>query len=164
MRVVINTVLVCATAWAMGVLYSEVHSMCELPSHSPILFPRSRPTRYKSRLVFLEESNTIPTTLTSFPGFLHLLVFAPMHRGGTALLLLCLTVSTNGRLKYGEDLGTRLIAPSPVWRTFKDDFLPTFADFNQAALLFGGLRKADPYRLTNMDIYSNVLFVLVSEH
>ena len=86
-----------------------------------------------------------------------------MHRGGTALLLLCLTVSTNGRLIYGEDLGTRLIAPSPVWRTFKDDFLPTFADFNQAALLFGGLRKADPYRLTNMDIYSNVLFVLVSE-
>lgn len=92
-----------------------------------------------------------------------MLVFELIHSGQTTLLLLCVTVNSNGRLKHGEGLGTRLIAPSPVWRTFKDDFLPTFADFNQAALLFGGLRKADPYRLTNMDIYSNVLFVLVSE-
>lgn len=132
-------------------------------SDLPILLARGRQTRYKSRLA---ESNTIPP-LTSFPcflGFYLLLVFTLIHRGGTALLLLCVTVSTNGRLKHGEGLGTRLIKPSPVKRIFKDDFLSTFADFNQAALLFGGLRKADPYRLTNMDIYSNVLFVLVSDH
>ena len=42
-------------------------------------------------------------------------------------------------------------------------FYQPSVDFNQASLLFGALRKADPYRLTNMDIYSNVLFVLVSE-
>ena len=42
-------------------------------------------------------------------------------------------------------------------------FYQPSVDFNQASLIFGALRKADPYRLTNMDIYSNVLFVLVSE-
>ena len=36
-----------------------------------------------------------------------------------------------------------------------------YTDFPEASLLFEGLRKTDPYRLTDLDTYSNVLFVLV---
>ncbi len=34
-------------------------------------------------------------------------------------------------------------------------------DFTQSSRLFASLHKSDPYMVTNMDIYSNVLFVLV---
>ena len=40
--------------------------------------------------------------------------------------------------------------------------LTQFADFSHAALLFSTVRKNDPYQLANVDIYSNVLFVMVS--
>ena len=37
-----------------------------------------------------------------------------------------------------------------------------FTDFIQAATLYWNLHKVDPYRLTGIDIYSNVLFVMVT--
>ena len=36
-------------------------------------------------------------------------------------------------------------------------------DFDRAVVLFGGLRQSDPFRISNMDTFSNVLFVLVGD-
>ncbi len=39
--------------------------------------------------------------------------------------------------------------------------LVTYADIAEASFMFDGLRKVDPYRLDDLDTYSNLLFVMV---
>ena len=36
-----------------------------------------------------------------------------------------------------------------------------YTDFDSACGLFSNLRKKDPFRLTDIDVFSNVLFVMV---
>jgi len=36
------------------------------------------------------------------------------------------------------------------------------AEFNESQQMFAQLRKDDPYRLENVDAYSNILYVMVS--
>ena len=38
-----------------------------------------------------------------------------------------------------------------------------FPDMNRAVELFGQLQKVDPFRLENMDIYSDLLYVKVGQ-
>eukprot|EP00118_Oscarella_pearsei_P013294 m.104828 g.104828 ORF g.104828 m.104828 type:complete len:88 (+) comp37215_c0_seq5:812-1075(+) len=41
-------------------------------------------------------------------------------------------------------------------------FMGTAEEFDESCQLFENLSKQDPYRLDDLDVYSNVLFVLVS--